>query len=47
MKWINGYTFEAKQVRKEQWHKWFAWYPVTVGITSEGRQIRNEKRNIS
>jgi hypothetical protein len=40
MKWVNGYTYEVKIRRKEQWHKWFAWYPVTVEITSEGRQIK-------
>ena len=38
MKFDCGETRKEKQVRlgqerirKEQWHKWFAWYPVRVG----------------
>jgi hypothetical protein len=30
MKWINGETWESERTRLENWHKWFAWYPVTV-----------------
>jgi|WetSurMetagenome_2_1015567.scaffolds.fasta_scaffold1619890_1 hypothetical protein len=38
MKWIDGLTDYEKQRRrmakldkKAEWHRWFAWYPVTVG----------------
>jgi hypothetical protein len=37
---VNGPTFEEKVRRKEKWHLWFAWYPVTVGITDQQREIR-------
>jgi hypothetical protein len=40
MKWISSYTYEAKIERKEQWHRWFAWYPVVVGVTNEKRQTK-------
>lgn len=47
MKWINGLTYERKQEIKTKkrekfgvWHKWFAWYPVIVGINNESRQIK-------
>jgi len=38
MRWIDGLTdnekerlFNERIKRKEAWHRWFAWYPVTVG----------------
>lgn len=40
MKWIDGYTRQVQRRRKQEWHKWFAWFPVTIDFTSEGRQIK-------
>lgn len=30
MQWLNGVTREVKIHRREKWHKWFAWRPITV-----------------
>lgn len=39
MKWVNGETWESKVKRLEDWHKWFAWYPVIVDfIEVEGKE---------
>jgi hypothetical protein len=44
MRWISDYTIREKHKRKkkqlETWHKWFAWYPVVVGITKDNRKIK-------
>lgn len=40
MKWVTGYTIERKNELKQQWHRWFAWYPVVVGETVLGRKIK-------
>ncbi len=40
MKWIDGLTWRSKRHRLEHWHKWFAWFPVMVGITPEGRKVK-------
>jgi hypothetical protein len=44
MKWINGLTSDAKwkikKNRLENWHKWFAWYPVTIEITEDGHKVK-------
>lgn len=40
MIWVNGYTRVEKIRLKGQWHKWFAWFPVTVGLTNEQRKIK-------
>lgn len=39
MKWIDGYTCDEKIRRREEWHHWFAWFPVCVGINEEKRKI--------
>lgn len=31
MKWIKLNKHEGKK----QWHNWFAWYPVSVGVTPD------------
>lgn len=31
MKWKTE-TWSKKVARKEEWHKWFAWYPVSVKV---------------
>jgi hypothetical protein len=47
MKWINGETKYSKKARLkekikklQEWHKWFAWYPVKIGTTidKKGRE---------
>ena len=44
MKWINGETYISKKIRLEKWHKWFAWYPITINhIDCEDGKIRNVK----
>lgn len=51
MKWINGLTREEKQRQrdlwwrqymdeKSQWHNWFAWFPVVVGVTKDHHRIK-------
>jgi len=40
MKWIDGYTWQEKKKRREEWHEWFAWFPVTVGVTNDHRKIK-------
>jgi len=38
MKWIDGETWESIKKRKENWHRWFVWYPVSVSeITVKGK----------
>lgn len=32
MQWITK-NFKQKIEEKEQWHKWFAWYPVKIKIS--------------
>lgn len=44
MKWINGLTWSAEKKRKEQWHKWFAWHPVKIGVVEQG--TANERKRI-
>ncbi|MGB4188501.1 MAG: hypothetical protein WBJ58_00880 [Syntrophales bacterium] len=39
MKWVNGETDEHKRERLAQWHRWFAWYPVTLKI-EDGHRIK-------
>ena len=43
MKWINGETWLSKKRRLENWHKWFAWFPVTVGYVVVDGKIRRVK----
>jgi hypothetical protein len=31
MRFDCGETHEEKALRLENWHRWFAWYPVRVG----------------
>jgi hypothetical protein len=40
MRWIDGYTFEQKRKQREEWHRWWAWFPVVAGITPNGRKIK-------
>ncbi len=46
MKWKNGLTEEEKIDRKQKWHKWFAWYPVTVRVTEDKHKIRCWLENV-
>lgn len=40
MEWKNGLTSDEKKRRKEDWHKWFAWFPVVIGITADHHRIK-------
>jgi len=40
MKWINGRTQFGRDSYCENWHKWFAWYPVKVGVIGNGENQR-------
>jgi hypothetical protein len=40
MIWENGLTWEGEKVKKEKWHKWFAWYPVIIGKTEDEHHIK-------
>jgi len=51
MKWVNGLTKErrlefwnerisAKAEKRKKWARWFAWRPVTVGMTSDQHKIK-------
>ena len=40
MKWINGLTSQEKTRRREEWHTWFAWFPVMVGQTTDEHCIK-------
>jgi len=36
MKWITKNTIQYKHNTKLNWHKWFAWFPVTVKQYADG-----------
>lgn len=40
MIWVNGLIYEYKKKKKEQWHKWFAWYPVVIRITEDHHEVK-------
>jgi hypothetical protein len=40
MKWHGGETKKAKRNRLSEWHKYFAWHPVVVGYSYNGRKIK-------
>lgn len=40
MRWINGLEHKEKIRRRENWHRWFAWFPVTVGHTEDRHKIK-------
>ena len=40
MKWVNGLTDKEIHRRREQWHRWFAWFPVIVEITEDGHKVK-------
>lgn len=49
MQWINGETWKSEKLRKSNWHKWFAWFPVVIGKQKKNGIERNVKvwlRNI-
>lgn len=43
MKWVNGETYQSKIERHYQWHRWFAWYPITIGEITIGVKTRKTK----
>jgi hypothetical protein len=40
MKWKNGLTTEERIRRMENWHSWFAWFPVVIGVTDDQHYIK-------
>lgn len=38
MRYKCGTTWEYDKAKKERWHKWFAWHPVTVHIDKKTGQ---------
>ena len=40
MRWVNGLTWEAYCEQRQNWHRWFAWFPVVVRITDDGHNVR-------
>lgn len=40
MKWLTIRTLAYMHQAKECWHRWFAWYPVTVEIKPDGARIK-------
>jgi hypothetical protein len=38
MKFSCGLTWEEYKSRRETWHSWFAWRPVTVSVNDQGRK---------
>lgn len=40
MKWLDGLTWSEKVRRKQEWQRWFAWYPVIISITPGGRKVK-------
>jgi len=39
MIWKSRKTHKSKKEYYTNWHKWFAWYPITIG-ESDGRKIK-------
>jgi len=40
MIWKNGLTWKAKKELKENWHRWFAWYPITIATSDDRRMMK-------
>jgi hypothetical protein len=38
MKWLDGYTNAHKQYLRQNWHKWFAWFPVVIKVIDNRKQ---------
>lgn len=43
MEWTDEETWESKKSRKEQWNRWFAWYPVPIGTIIRDGKTRKVK----
>ena len=39
MKWKAGKTYATKIEYYTSWHKWFAWYPITI-FERNGRKVK-------
>lgn len=39
MIWTDGETWEEEKRRKGEWHKYFAWFPVTIRVEN-GHKIK-------
>jgi len=40
MKWNGGETEYAKERRLRNWHRTFAWRPINVATTNDGRYVK-------
>lgn len=40
MKWVSSITKEHKDNMKKTWHRWFAWYPVTIAVNLHNRKVK-------
>ena len=40
MIYCTNKTWEHKYYKKEQWHRWFAWYPVDIEEFTDGSKIK-------
>ena len=40
MRWLTIWTSVYRHQKKECWHYWFAWHPVTVEIKPDGARIK-------
>lgn len=38
MEWISLKTWEYRRQARGCWHKWFAWYPVTIHTFPDGAE---------
>jgi hypothetical protein len=44
MEWLNGETQQSKEHRLyNEWQKWYAWHPVTIGVEKKENIERYKK----
>ena len=39
MRFLGMMTREERSRKRKEWHQWFAWYPVTIGV-QDGRTLK-------
>jgi hypothetical protein len=44
MKFTCGPTYQEMCAAKATWHDWFAWHPVRLGHTRDGRWLETIER---
>jgi len=40
MKWIARCRLKERENHKKTWHRYFAWFPVTIGKTPDGHKCK-------